>query len=1143
MSGMEAFLVRIAELDAAGLATAGFLAKGTLVLAIGAAAALALSDRSARLRHWSWVLAFASLVLLVLATPVLPAWNLPLLPADATPTAAVTAPSDIPGASALDQLEEQTRAGGPSEQADSSAATSSDISGPPQDSPPGGPRVAQPGLLENPARRWATNFGPAWIAVIWIAGVLFLFGRIGVELAALSWLTRTGAELIESGWGRMVSQASEQSGLRRTPRVLINRNVGIPMVWGFRRPVVLLPSATTRWPADRKRIVLLHEFAHARRGDQWTTLLVQLACALHWVNPFVWIAARRLYLERERANDEIVLGTGADRVSYAEHLLEIARGVEPVRRSVSVAMTRPSELKQRIQSVLSYEGKGRPGLSTRAACVSAVLVLAMTIPASMVQMARAAAEAPANAGLLGNAETPLNAEPPPIAEAPPDAEPSRAAFQLAGNGIFVSMRDRIRLFEHDSASGEYRMVWETAPIALDPQFQYGLGDPQLADVDGDGDNELLAADEFGIFVWGDHGRFPDYYPFEDAFYPRRETLLLVADLDGDGTNEVITQNTRRGLRSNTRRIEVWHLSEAGLINLGSIDLAGSTSWTLIAGDPDEDEETEIVSASSVVSMLHWDPETGITEETVIPNVASLIDVVRIADADNDGHDELVVVGNSGRVTVYKPTRPSHLDQALYPVLFQSAPLPSYTQGLAVADIDGDDDNEVLVGVSVRPGLTHPSIVVFENTIQPENERDALRSDFEQVFDMTLDSSRIPGFRVGDTDNDGQNEVVYNSKYVLEFSRDADNRLQANIDQTLVDSRAYGAAIGSFAPAADDTPHGTRLTSSPLHIDAETTDELSLSSLAPGHTHNLWVDVTSDWGNAEDVRVRLDAAENSPVDIENPEVSLGEIRSGEVASNRDNPFVITTPTESEGDSFELVLTIMTGRDVVTRQHHDRARGTDGSRMRFRVVAAPSVSAGTSTLMIRTGDAEYEETDALIDYFDDNYGSRWPTNEVLANYRNLIVLDELSYLVAVYSERLATFVDGGGNAFVHGYDLVGVPEGDTPELDEAREFVADYLHVEPTSETIGANRASGTSGDVIADGLTVTLRTSQYEYLPNVLVPTEGAIPIFHYPSGEVAGIRYEGESKLVHLGFSLNDIESSETRGELLRRILAWFGES
>jgi hydrogenase maturation factor len=55
-----------------------------------------------------------------------------------------------------------------------------------------------------------------------------------------------------------------------------------------------------------------------------------------------------------------------------------------------------------------------------------------------------------------------------------------------------------------------------------------------------------------------------------------------------------------------------------------------------------------------------------------------------------------------------------------------------------------------------------------------------------------------------------------------------------------------------------------------------------------------------------------------------------------------------------------------------------------------------------------------------------------------------------------------------------------------------------------------------------------------------VPTGGAIPIFRYSSGEVAGIRYEGDTKLIHLGFSINDIESAETRAELWRRIFAWF---
>jgi hypothetical protein len=80
-----------------------------------------------------------------------------------------------------------------------------------------------------------------------------------------------------------------------------------PMTWGWRRPKILLPSTAHSWSPERRRVVLTHELAHVKRRDGVTQVLVQLACSLHWFNPLIWFAERRMRTERERACDDYVL--------------------------------------------------------------------------------------------------------------------------------------------------------------------------------------------------------------------------------------------------------------------------------------------------------------------------------------------------------------------------------------------------------------------------------------------------------------------------------------------------------------------------------------------------------------------------------------------------------------------------------------------------------------------------------------------------------------------------------------------------------------------------------------------------------------------------------------------------------------------
>src|SRR5690606_38271828 len=99
--------------------------------------------------------------------------------------------------------------------------------------------------------------------------------------------------------------------LLRTPEQIV------PMAAGLFRPVVIVPVDAEGWTDAQRDAVLLHELAHIKRRDCLVHFVAQVAGALHWINPLVWVAAAQMQAERERACDDLVLNAGARASDYA----------------------------------------------------------------------------------------------------------------------------------------------------------------------------------------------------------------------------------------------------------------------------------------------------------------------------------------------------------------------------------------------------------------------------------------------------------------------------------------------------------------------------------------------------------------------------------------------------------------------------------------------------------------------------------------------------------------------------------------------------------------------------------------------------------------------------------------------------------
>lgn len=329
--------------------------KGTLLL-LGAWALARLTRRgSASIRHLIWTAGLASVLVLPVMTAVIPRLEI------AWPRRTPMEQQVV--ASTVVRAEAPRAVGMPTDLAPSTLSA----------------RPVVPTLLDR-MPTWSDIVHAA--PMIWAIVAMLVFARVALGMARLSLWTRRARPVIDGEWLALTRRLASQLGIERPVSLLQSDRACIPMTWGIVYPVVLLPHDADEWSQDRRAIVLLHELAHVQRFDALTQFIAQFAVALFWFNPLVWIAARHMRAERERACDDVVLAFGARASDYASDLLQIARGLVGAAGAPAVAalaMARRGEFEGRLLAILDPHTR-RQTVSRARTFGASIGVIALALP-------------------------------------------------------------------------------------------------------------------------------------------------------------------------------------------------------------------------------------------------------------------------------------------------------------------------------------------------------------------------------------------------------------------------------------------------------------------------------------------------------------------------------------------------------------------------------------------------------------------------------------------------------------------------------------------------------------------------------------------------------------------------------------------
>lgn len=131
-----------------------------------------------------------------------------------------------------------------------------------------------------------------------------------------------------------------------------------PMLIGFRKPIVLLPSKTI--DQEELALILRHELVHYKRKDLWMNTLLLFVTAIHWFNPAVYVMGKAIQNDCEESCDEALL-QGADiekRRRYGEAIIGLIRNKNVQRTALSTNFYGGKKtLKNRLKSIMDTSKK------------------------------------------------------------------------------------------------------------------------------------------------------------------------------------------------------------------------------------------------------------------------------------------------------------------------------------------------------------------------------------------------------------------------------------------------------------------------------------------------------------------------------------------------------------------------------------------------------------------------------------------------------------------------------------------------------------------------------------------------------------------------------------------------------------------
>jgi beta-lactamase regulating signal transducer with metallopeptidase domain len=428
--------------------------RATLVLALAALFAILSRRASASFRHFVWALGLGCALCLPVLTLALPGWRVAVkTSAHFVPIVPISQPMKL---SALppENMSPIPAPSRPEMPIKTATATPMPPVLPSPTIPDTVPQSLPIPITPQPMRLPWTF----WAMLIWAVGVFFTLARLALGLLKIRQVPRESLPVTTGNLSDVMTEARSLMQIARPIALRLSSSPGVvtvPITYGARRPVIVLPAGAELWPAERLQAALLHEMAHIRRGDWLLNLLAHLTCSLYWFHPLAWLALGKMRSESETSCDDLVLAAGVPAPDYARHLLDVAlsaRRRSPLDGAGTVAMAQGPKVEKRLRAILATGLSRRPVTRWTGMGVLAAALL-LIVPVAALRL---------SASVAARGFIPQG---PPV--------PAAARLQLQGD---FTLRYAVTVTDQETTQAQFREYQQlradyTALLRKDPYFQ------------------------------------------------------------------------------------------------------------------------------------------------------------------------------------------------------------------------------------------------------------------------------------------------------------------------------------------------------------------------------------------------------------------------------------------------------------------------------------------------------------------------------------------------------------------------------------------------------------------------------------------------------------------------------------------------